>query len=106
MQGHLVHIDFGFMLSNSPGGVSFERAPFKLTAAYMEILSSDVLGSPSPALQYFKVRPSASMPHASMPHMRTLSVSTHALTCAMPWSPAARELSAAVHRCESSSALT
>ena len=37
-QGHLVHIDFGFMLQNSPGGVNFERAPFKLTADYVDLL--------------------------------------------------------------------
>ena len=56
MQGHLIHIDFGFMLSNSPGGVHFERAPFKLTAEYMAILGSDVRGTPSPAFEYFKAR--------------------------------------------------
>lgn len=27
----LVHIDFGFMLSNCPGNIHFETAPFKLT---------------------------------------------------------------------------
>jgi phosphatidylinositol kinase/protein kinase (PI-3 family) len=31
-QGHIVHIDFGFLFSNSPGGINFESAPFKLTA--------------------------------------------------------------------------
>ena len=37
--GHVVHIDFGFMLSNSPGNMGFEAAPFKLTAEYVELLS-------------------------------------------------------------------
>ncbi|QLG70164.1 hypothetical protein HG535_0A01030 [Zygotorulaspora mrakii] len=37
-EGHLVHIDFGFMLSNSPGSVGFEAAPFKLTYEYAELL--------------------------------------------------------------------
>lgn len=37
-EGHLVHIDFGFMLSNSPGSVGFEAAPFKLTYEYLELL--------------------------------------------------------------------
>ncbi|KAI8809253.1 kinase-like domain-containing protein [Cladochytrium replicatum] len=36
--GHLVHIDFGFMLSNSPGSMGFELAPFKLTQEYVDIL--------------------------------------------------------------------
>ena len=29
-QGHIVHVDFGFMLSNSPGGINFE-SNFKIT---------------------------------------------------------------------------
>lgn len=36
--GHLVHIDFGFMLSNSPGNIGFEAAPFKLPLEYVEVL--------------------------------------------------------------------
>ncbi|TKA76428.1 hypothetical protein B0A55_05193 [Friedmanniomyces simplex] len=36
--GHVVHIDFGFMLSNSPGNMGFEAAPFKLTLEYVELL--------------------------------------------------------------------
>lgn len=37
-QGHLMHIDFGFMLSNSPGSLGFEMAPFKLSQDYVDIL--------------------------------------------------------------------
>jgi phosphatidylinositol 4-kinase len=37
-KGHLIHIDFGFMLQNSPGGISFEGAPFKLTQEYVELM--------------------------------------------------------------------
>lgn len=43
-EGHIIHIDFGFMLSNSPGSVGFEAAPFKLTHEYVEVLGG--LGSP------------------------------------------------------------
>lgn len=37
-EGHIIHIDFGFMLSNSPGSVGFEAAPFKLTQEYIDVL--------------------------------------------------------------------
>ncbi|KAF2218897.1 kinase-like domain-containing protein [Elsinoe ampelina] len=37
-RGHIIHIDFGFMLSNSPGSMGFEAAPFKLTAEYVDVL--------------------------------------------------------------------
>ncbi|KAL7270325.1 Phosphatidylinositol 4-kinase pik1alpha (PI4-kinase)(PtdIns-4-kinase) [Rhizina undulata] len=43
-QGHIIHIDFGFMLSNSPGSVGFESAPFKLTQEYVDVLGG--VGSP------------------------------------------------------------
>jgi len=37
--GHLVHIDFGFLLSNSPGGnMNFETAPFKLTGEHVQLM--------------------------------------------------------------------
>ena len=38
-KGHLIHIDFGFMLSNAPGkGIKFEKAPFKITDEMLELL--------------------------------------------------------------------
>ncbi|KDN49216.1 hypothetical protein K437DRAFT_273293 [Tilletiaria anomala UBC 951] len=37
-EGHLIHIDFGFMLGISPGGVGFEAAPFKMPQEYIDIL--------------------------------------------------------------------
>ncbi|KAH8878564.1 phosphatidylinositol 4-kinase PIK1 [Thozetella sp. PMI_491] len=43
-EGHIIHIDFGFMLSNSPGAVGFEAAPFKLTYEYVEVLGG--VGAP------------------------------------------------------------
>ena len=35
--GHILHIDFGFMLSNTPGDMAFEQAPFKLTSEYVQV---------------------------------------------------------------------
>ena len=38
-EGHLVHIDFGFLLSNAPGkGLKFENAPFKLSRDMVDCL--------------------------------------------------------------------
>ena len=34
---HTLHIDFGFMLSNTPGDMAFEQAPFKLTSEYVQV---------------------------------------------------------------------
>jgi phosphatidylinositol 4-kinase B len=39
IEGHIIHIDFGFLLSNAPGkGIKFEQAPFKLTQEMVEVL--------------------------------------------------------------------
>lgn len=40
IEGHLIHIDFGFLLSNAPGrGVSIEKGlPFKLTNEMIDVL--------------------------------------------------------------------
>ena len=36
--GHIIHIDFGFCFDIAPGGVKFERAPFKLTAEMLAVM--------------------------------------------------------------------
>ncbi|ODN77738.1 hypothetical protein L202_04877 [Cryptococcus amylolentus CBS 6039] len=48
--GHLIHIDFGFMLSNSPGNMGFEAAPFKMPLEYVDIMG----GLDSPGYAYFR----------------------------------------------------
>ncbi|KAI5964169.1 pik1 [Candida pseudojiufengensis] len=38
-EGHIIHIDFGFLLGNSPGSnIGFEAVPFKLTSEYIDLL--------------------------------------------------------------------
>ena len=46
----IIHIDFGFMLSNSPGSLGFELAPFKLTYEYVDVLG----GQNSERFQQFR----------------------------------------------------
>jgi phosphatidylinositol 4-kinase len=51
--GHIIHIDFGFMLStgNSPGrGLNFEKAPFKLTVEFLEVMG----GPDGDMFKYFR----------------------------------------------------
>ena len=41
-EGHIVHIDYGFLLSNAPGkGLNFEQAPFKLTTEFVNVLGGE-----------------------------------------------------------------
>lgn len=50
-EGHVVHIDFGFLLSNSPGGnIEFERSPFKLTREMVAVMG----GTKSGYFKYFR----------------------------------------------------
>ena len=34
----MIHVDFGFLFSNSPGNHNFECSTFKLTSEYVEVL--------------------------------------------------------------------
>mmetsp|Transcript_1547 Transcript_1547/g.2000 ORF Transcript_1547/g.2000 Transcript_1547/m.2000 type:complete len:380 (+) Transcript_1547:751-1890(+) len=44
-KGYIIHIDFGFILSNSPGNMNFESSPFKLTNEFVQLI-----GGPDSAL--------------------------------------------------------
>eukprot|EP00798_Chlamydomonas_sp_ICE-L_P025834 gene25834-11512_t len=67
-EGHIIHIDFGFFLSNSPGGnLNFESAPFKLTRELLEIMDSNSEGKPSELFWLLKclvTKAFSSMPQA------------------------------------------
>jgi phosphatidylinositol 4-kinase len=40
--GHLMHIDFGFMLSSAPGGsFALETSPFKLTQEFIDVMGGE-----------------------------------------------------------------
>eukprot|EP00760_Papus_ankaliazontas_P035105 PhM_4_TR7618/c0_g2_i1/m.4852/K19801/PI4KB; phosphatidylinositol 4-kinase B len=39
--GRMIHIDFGFLLTTSPGGWNFENVPFKLPLEYVDVMGPD-----------------------------------------------------------------
>ena len=39
--GHILHIDFGFCFDIAPGGIKFERAPFKLTSEMLAVMGGN-----------------------------------------------------------------
>lgn len=43
--GHILHIDFGFCFDIAPGGVRFERAPFKLTSEMVAVMGGSTSSS-------------------------------------------------------------
>lgn len=50
-EGHLIHIDFGYILSTSPRNLGFETSPFKLTPEFVDVMD----GFGSDMFEYFKI---------------------------------------------------
>jgi phosphatidylinositol 4-kinase len=44
--GHIIHIDFGFCFDIAPGGVKFERSPFKLTGEMIAVMGGSQTSQP------------------------------------------------------------
>ena len=44
--GHVLHIDFGFCFDIAPGGIKFERAPFKLTSEMVAVMGGATSAQP------------------------------------------------------------
>jgi phosphatidylinositol 4-kinase len=82
--GHILHIDFGFCFDIVPGGVKFERAPFKLTQEMVSVMG----GPDAQAYKWFEelcVKSFlASRPHAEhLAHMVSVMLDS-GLPCFKP----------------------
>ncbi|XP_003375501.1 putative ribosomal protein L3, partial [Trichinella spiralis] len=69
-EGHIIHIDFGFILSSSPKNLGFESSPFKLTDEIIEVMG----GCESEMFHYFKILMLQGLIAARKHHDRILSL--------------------------------
>ena len=67
--GQIIHIDYGFFLSNSPGGVSLEAPQFKCTREYLDVMD----GENSDMFRYFQSLCCAFFIEARRHHKRILA---------------------------------
>ncbi|KAK3715278.1 Phosphatidylinositol 4-kinase stt4 [Vermiconidia calcicola] len=54
--GHILHIDFGFCFDIAPGGIKFERAPFKLTPEMVAVMGGSTDSQPFRAFEELCVK--------------------------------------------------
>ncbi|TKR72123.1 hypothetical protein L596_019631 [Steinernema carpocapsae] len=69
-KGHLIHIDFGFILTISPRNLGFETSPFKLTTELIEVMG----GLNSDMFKYFKILMLQGLLAARKHHERIISI--------------------------------
>ncbi|XP_064488634.1 phosphatidylinositol 4-kinase beta-like [Ornithodoros turicata] len=69
-EGHIIHIDFGFILSSSPKNLGFENSPFKLTQEFVDVMG----GMGSDMFEYFKILMLQGLVAARKHHERILTL--------------------------------
>lgn len=83
--GHILHIDFGFCFDIAPGGIKFERAPFKLTSEMLAVMGGS---TDQQAFQWFEelcIKAFlASRPHAEKLSQMVLLMMDSGLPCFKP----------------------
>ncbi|VDM96667.1 unnamed protein product [Thelazia callipaeda] len=69
-EGHLIHIDFGYILSISPKNLGFETSPFKLTHELIDVMG----GIDSDMFSYYKILLLKGLLATRKHHERILSI--------------------------------
>ena len=69
-EGHLIHIDFGYILSISPRNLGFETSPFKLTQELIDVMG----GVKSDMFEYFKILMLQGLVAARKHHERIINI--------------------------------
>ncbi|GAB7357443.1 hypothetical protein MBLNU459_g8368t1 [Dothideomycetes sp. NU459] len=83
--GHILHIDFGFIFDIAPGGVKFERAPFKLTSEMVAVMGGSTQSQPYKWFEELCVKAFlASRPHAEKLSHLVVAMIDSGLPCFKP----------------------